>query len=198
MVGQAGAGSSRTDQPQGTPRGGQRGLGSLSLPAPACQHPDQAPQPASQRGLLRTRGRPARAPGRPGVSAPRRPPGRLATLGDCAAALGQWRSVAFAGLDPVAAVTRRPPRPAPGHWLGAVPWSSFAVMGDHPEASAWQRREDFGVVGTSWHDSRIRNNAPEGQSPTGPVTRQYGKRLATFRGGHIIGPTGVIDPFIKT
>ena len=36
MVGQAGAGSSRTDQPQGTPPGGQRGLGSLSLPAPAC------------------------------------------------------------------------------------------------------------------------------------------------------------------
>jgi hypothetical protein len=30
MVGQAGAGSSRTDQPQGTPGGGQRGLGSLS------------------------------------------------------------------------------------------------------------------------------------------------------------------------
>jgi hypothetical protein len=38
MVGQAGAGSSRTDQPQGTPPGGQRGLGSLLLPAPACQH----------------------------------------------------------------------------------------------------------------------------------------------------------------
>jgi hypothetical protein len=38
IVGQAGAGSSRTAQPQGTPPGGQRGLGSLSLPAPACQH----------------------------------------------------------------------------------------------------------------------------------------------------------------
>jgi hypothetical protein len=36
MVGQAGAGSSRTGQPQGTPGGGQRGLGSRSLPAPAC------------------------------------------------------------------------------------------------------------------------------------------------------------------
>jgi len=36
MVGQAGTGSSRTDQPQGTPSGGQRGLGSPSLPAPAC------------------------------------------------------------------------------------------------------------------------------------------------------------------
>ena len=73
MVGQAGAGSSRTDQPQGTPPGGQRGLGSLLLPAPACQHPDQAPESASQRGLLRTRGRRARTPGRPGLSAPRRP-----------------------------------------------------------------------------------------------------------------------------
>jgi len=65
MVGQAGAGSSRTDQPQGTPRGGQRGLGSLSLPAPACQHPDQAPQPASQWGLLRARGRWDRVARRP-------------------------------------------------------------------------------------------------------------------------------------
>jgi hypothetical protein len=65
MVGQAGAGSSRTDQPQGTPPGGQRGLGSLSLPAPACQHPDQAPPTASQRGLLRARGPRGRTAGPP-------------------------------------------------------------------------------------------------------------------------------------
>jgi hypothetical protein len=78
MMGQAGAGSSRTDQPQGTPPGGQRGLGSLSLPAPACQHPDQAPKPASQRGVLRTRGRRGRVAGWAGVPAPRRPARRLA------------------------------------------------------------------------------------------------------------------------
>ena len=74
MVGQADAGSSRTDQPQGTPPGGQRGLGSRSLPAPACQHPDWAPKAASQRGLLRARARRARAPGRPGLPPPGRPP----------------------------------------------------------------------------------------------------------------------------
>ena len=43
MVGQAGAGSSRTDQPQGTPQAASEDWVTL-LPAPACQHPDQAPQ----------------------------------------------------------------------------------------------------------------------------------------------------------
>jgi hypothetical protein len=70
MVGQAGAGSSRTDQPQGTPGGGQRGLG-VTLPAgTSLPAPRKAPQTASPRGLLRTRDRPDRAPRRPGLPAP--------------------------------------------------------------------------------------------------------------------------------
>jgi hypothetical protein len=81
MVGQAGAGSSRTDQPQGTPSGGQRGLGSLSLPAPACQHPDQAPHPASQRGLV--------AQGR---SAPESPCSAAASAGGPSRSCACWRA----------------------------------------------------------------------------------------------------------
>jgi hypothetical protein len=85
------------------------------LPASACQHPDQAPKAASQRGLLRARGRRGRVAGRPRVPAPRRPPRRTAARPrGGVAALVRWRPVAPAGLDPVAAAVRRPPGPAPG------------------------------------------------------------------------------------
>ena len=40
--------------------------------------------------------------------------------------------------------------------------TGFAVMGDHPEAAAGQRGEGFGVVGRSWHASRIRSHEHEG------------------------------------
>jgi hypothetical protein len=62
-----------------------------------------------------------------------------ARLGRGAAALGRWRPVAFAGLNPIAAAVRRPPGPAPGHQLRAVHWPSFAMVGHHPKAAAWQR-----------------------------------------------------------
>jgi hypothetical protein len=36
--------------------------------------------------------------------------------------------------------------------------ATFAVTGDHPEAAAGQPGEGLGIVGRSWHDSRIRNH----------------------------------------
>jgi len=96
-----------------------------------------------------------------GRPAPGRPPGRPATRlgGGGTAALVWWQPVALAGLDPVAAAVRRPPRPAPGHRLGAVGWAGPAGVGDHAEAAAGQRREGFGVVRRSWHGSRLQDSS---------------------------------------
>ena len=69
MVGQAGPAAQGQISRKAHHRGGQRGLGSLSLPAPNCQHPDQAPQTASQRGLLRARSRRGGTSGRPDLLA---------------------------------------------------------------------------------------------------------------------------------
>jgi hypothetical protein len=37
-----------------------------------------------------------------------------------------------------------------------VPWTGFALLADHPEAAAGQQGEGVGVVGRSWHRTRIR------------------------------------------
>jgi hypothetical protein len=95
--------------------------------------------------------------------------------------LGRWGPVALAGLDPVVAAARRPPRSAPGHRLGAVHRSCFAVMGDHSEASARLQGEGLGVVGgRSWHGSRYVSGAlwarvPEVAETIAPQGRWLGR-----------------------
>jgi len=130
----AGAGSSRTDQPQGTPGGGQRGLGSLSLPAPACQHPDQAPQAASQRGLPADRLARAAAGLRPGPIMTPTAAAKLALrlLGERYQALGAELAEVDAELDRFTALAAPRLRQLCG--IGPeIAGALLAAVGDNPE-----------------------------------------------------------------
>jgi hypothetical protein len=107
-------------------QGGQRGLGSLSLPASACQHPDQAPPAASQRRLLRARYRRTRVARRPGLPAPGGPT-RPANAAIAGSAHGCGRPRPGGGPAPAAGrlrlrrgpADRRPRRrPGPGRRRG--------------------------------------------------------------------------------
>jgi len=124
-------------------------FGPLPWAHDSTRHADSTPDAPSRRRAARLRG------GRV-----ERRPGRLpARLSGWAAALVRWRPVALTGLDPVAVTVGRPPRPAPGHRLGAVCWPGLAGVGDHAKAAAGQRREGFGVVGRSWHGSRLQDSS---------------------------------------
>jgi hypothetical protein len=118
--------------------------------------------PARLRGRLRglPRARSMKSSGKAAacLSASGCPAGRpAARLGGGAAVPGPWRPVAFAGLDPIgdrsaSATTTRAKPPARGN-------ASVRVHrhGRQAEAAAGQRGEGLGVVGRSWHGSRIRN-----------------------------------------